>query len=214
MGLRHVRFVTGEIYHICNRSVAGIPIFQGKKEAELFLECGRYYNQEHPPIKFSVYRTNREKFSAERGRSIVRVLAYCIMPNHFHYLLRQETEGGVLLFIKKISNSFAHYYCLKHHHSGHLFAGNFRAVHIEDEYQLIHVSRYIHLNPVTAYLTEKPEAFPYSSYTAYISVAPSPFVDPSIVLGSFRSRRKYQRFVEDQKDYQRRLAKIKHLLLE
>ena len=214
MGLRRVRFVTGEIYHVYNRSIVNIPIFQGKQESELFLECSHYYNQERPPIKFSVYRTNRERFSPSRSKPLVTVLAYCIMPTHFHYLLRQEMDNGLLLFIKKISNSFAHYYSLKHHQAGHIFTGNFRAVHIEDEYQLLHVSRYIHLNPVTAYLTELPETYAYSSYKVYVEKASSIFVDPSIILGSFRSRKEYQRFTMDNKDYQRKLAKIKHLLLE
>lgn len=214
MGLRKTSFVNGEIYHVCNRAVAGIPVFQRQKEAELFLESALFYLQEDPPTRFSIYRTSRDRFSISSGNHIVTPLAFCIMPNHFHFLLKQNIDKGIQTFIKKISNSYAHYYGLKHSMKGHVFEGNFCAIHIEDEEQLLHVSRYIHLNPVTAYLVETPEAYAFSSYRDYITSTHSSFIDPSLILSSFRSRLAYKRFVDDQKDYQRTLARAKYLTLE
>ncbi|MCX6793506.1 MAG: transposase [Candidatus Gottesmanbacteria bacterium] len=215
MGLRKVPLITGEMYHIYNRSVMGTPIFEGKKEAEFFLAAAEYYMHEDPPVKFSLYRTRPQAFSPLPTKKLITVLAYCVMPNHFHFLVRQENDGGIQMHIRKATSSFAHYYGLKNHIHGHIFGGNFKAVHIENNEQLLHVSRYIYLNPVTAYMVEHPEDYTYSSYAAYISKAAlSRFVNTDFILGQFRSRGEYKRFVEDQKEYQRDLSRIKYLLLE
>ncbi|MBI2622289.1 transposase [Candidatus Microgenomates bacterium] len=136
------------------------------------------------------------------------------MPNHFHLMLRQEKDDGIKQFMHRISNSFAHYYAIKNKQRGHVFEGNFKAVHVETEEQLLHLSRYIHLNPVTAYLVNKPEDYPHSSYRVYLGEESSEIVDPTVAISHFSSREKYREFVMLQKDYQRKLQEIKHLLLE
>lgn len=211
---RKTPFISGEYYHIVNRSVGRMPIFSGERETTLFLEAAQFYHQLHPPTRFSIYRTSRDRFPINLDRRLVAIISYCLMPNHFHLLLRQEEEEGIKLFIQKLSNSFAHYYAVKHKSRGHVFQGNFHAVHIESDEQLVHVSRYIHLNPVTAYLVERPEDYPFSSYRIFLGKEVVSFVDSSPVLSHFSSREAYRRFVMDQKDYQRKLAGIKHLILE
>lgn len=215
MPVRKILLVTGEMYHVYNRSVMGTPIFQGKKETEFFLAAAEYYIHKDPPVKFSLYRAKPQAFSPLPTKKLITILAYCVMPNHFHFLFRQETDNGIQAHIQKTTSSFAHYYGLKHHVHGHIFEGNFKVVRIESNEQLLHVSRYIHLNPVTAYLVERPEDYIYSSYAAYINrVVLSKFVDTDSILGQFRSRSIYKRFVEDQKDYQRDLSRMKHLFFE
>lgn len=214
MPRRYILFASEEVYHIFNHSIAGMPIFKGSRENSLFLEAMRFYLQPQPPTKFSIYRKNRQSYPFTLEQKIVTIINYCLMPNHFHLTLRQEKEHGIRQFIQRISNSFAHYFSIKYKKRGHVFEDKFKAVHIEDEYQLIHLSRYIHLNPVTSYLVEKPEDYPYSSYRIYLGKEVSDMVDPSIVLSSFSSKKKYQEFVMAQKDYQRTLDRIKHLLLE
>lgn len=205
---------TGEVYHVYNRSIQKIPIFTGKRECDLFLESLRYYLQAQPPVKFSIYRTNREKYQVSLKDKIVTLVNYNLMPNHFHFTLRQETEDGIKKFIQKTCNSFAHYFNMKYDNKGSLFESSFQYVHITTNEQLIHLSRYIHLNAVTAYLVEKPEDYKYSSYRIYTGEEKSDFVDPSLVLDQFPSKEKYREFVMAQKDYQRELDKIKHLILE
>jgi len=214
MPIRKTILVPGETYHIYNRSVQGIPIFKGQRENEIFLETIKYYLQANPPTRFSIYRTNKDKFSINHDQKLVTIINYCLMPNHFHFTLRQEEENGIRRFIQKISNSFAHYFALKYQNSGPVFEGNFKAVRIESNEQLLHLSRYIHLNPVTAYLVENPEDYPYSSYLIYIRKEKSEIINPSIVLNQFRYPKQYQKFVLDQKDYQRSLQMIKHLIIE
>jgi len=206
---------TGEVYHILNRSVQKLPIFQGKRECNFFLEAMEYYLQVEPPVKLSLYKTNKDKFNIKKDENfLVKVVAYCLMPNHFHLILKQLAEEGIKKYIQRLTNSFAHYYSKKYESSGHLFGGNFKAVHVGSDEQLWHLSRYLHLNPVSGYLVENPEDYPFSSYGIYLGEKKSNFVDPSLVMENFSSPGKYKSFVEDRKDYQRVLEEIKRLTLE
>ncbi|MFQ5452512.1 MAG: transposase, partial [Candidatus Paceibacterota bacterium] len=146
---------------------------------------------------------------------LVRVLAYTIMPNHFHFLLRQEKEGGIQTFMQKLSNSFSHYYNTVNNSRGPVFEGTFEAVRIETEKQLLHVSRYIHLNAVTAHLVDEPRNYEFSSYGLYVSqerANKNSWIDTSIIMSYFKTSKHHQKFVIDNKDYQRRLHEIKHLI--
>jgi len=214
MPRRRVILANGEIYHIFNRSIAGIPIFKGVRETDIFLEAMRFYLQLKPPTKFSIYRKSKARYPISLEEKIVTIINYCLMPNHFHLILRQEKDDGVKNFMQRVSNSFAHYFSIKYKKRGHVFEDKYKAVHVETEEQLLHLSRYIHLNPVTAYLTEKPENYPFSAYLLYLGQNNTDFVDPSIVLSSFSSRKKYKDFVLAQIDYQRTLKEIEHLILE
>lgn len=214
MGLRKTILAIGEIYHIFNHSVQGIPIFKGKRECSIFLEATKFYLQPKPPTKFALYRKNKERYPIKLDKKLVTIINFCLMPNHFHITLRQESKDGIRKFIQRLTNSFAHYFSIKYKNKGPVFEGNFKAVRVEADEQLIHLSRYIHLNPVTAYLVEKPEDYPYSSYRIYLGKEKSEIVDSSPVLAHFSSPKKYEKFVLDQKDYQRKLERIKHLALE
>jgi putative transposase len=214
MGLRKTILATEEIYHVFNRSAQNVPIFKGEREYLLFLEATRFYLQENPPTRFSIYRTSKANFPIKLESRLVTIICFCLMPNHFHFILRQEKDNGIKQFIQKLTNSFAHYFILKYKTSGHIFGGNFKAVRIENENQLLHLSRYIHLNPVTAYLVKNPGDYPYSSYLIYLEKQPADFVDSSIVMGHFSKPEHYKNFVLSQKEYQRTLKEIGHLLLE
>lgn len=214
MPRRKVLFVTGETYHIFSRSIAGIPIFKGSRENDLFLDAMRFYLQPKPPTKFSIYRKSRNSFPLQIEQKIVTIVNYCLMPNHFHLTVRQEKDHGIKQFMQRLLNSFAHYYSIKYNKKGHLFEDKFKAVHITTEEQLVHLSRYIHLNPVTSYIVEKPEDHKYSSYRIYLGKESMDIIDPTLVLINFSSKDKYKEFVLSQKDYQRKLDEIKHLILE
>lgn len=214
MAGRKVILATGETYHVLNRSVQGIPIFKGKRECDLFTEAMSFYLQPNPPTKFSKYRVSRNKYPLALKEKLVIIINYCIMPNHFHFTIRQEQDEGIKKFIQKLTNSFAHYFNLKYKNRGHIFESNFKAIRIETEEQLLHLSRYIHLNPVTSYLVNDPKDYPYSSYRFYLGGGKSEMVDPSPILDQFSSGEKYREFVLSQIDYQRTLQAIKHLLLE
>lgn len=213
MALRKIVLATGEVYHIFNRSVREMPIFKGRRDYSLFAEAMKYYLQLRPPTRFSIYRIQKNKYPLCLREKIVTIINFCLMPTHFHFTLRQEKPSGIRQFIQRLSNSFAHYFNLKYHTGGPVFEGNFKAVRVENDEQLLHLSRYIHLNPVTSYLVEKPEDYFYSSYLTYLGKENFSIIDSSLIMSSI-SKENYQNFVLDQKDYQRQLNWIKHLILE
>jgi putative transposase len=214
MALRKTILANGETYHIFNRSVQGVRIFRGRREGEIFVEAMRFYLQPRPPTKFSKYRLSRDRYPIKVDEPLVTIINFCLMPNHFHFTLRQEKEEGIRKFIQRLLNSFAHYFSVKYKNRGPVFEGNFKAVRVENDEQLVHLSRYIHLNPVTACLVNKPEEYWHSSYRAYLDKEDLDFVDPTLVLDQFSSRRRYREFVLSQRDYQMSLDKIKHLMME
>lgn len=212
MPRRKTIFVVGEYYHVYNRSAFRQPILTRKGDLTIFHQLVQYYIQEKPPIKFSAYRTNPAKFKIDKN-SLVTVISYCYMPNHFHFTLKEEITNGIQKFMQKMLNSFSHYYKIKYDLKGPLFESSFKSKHIESNEQLLHLSRYHHLNPVTSYLVDNPEDYEYTSYCDYIQNNDS-FIDPSIVLKQFRSKNEYVKFVINRKDYQRDLDKIKHLIMQ
>ncbi len=214
MSTKRAILETEETYHVYNRSERGLKIFDSSRECELFLDTIQYYLQQKPPIKFSTYRKNPEKFYFVIQPKLVTIINYVLMPTHFHFTLRQQQDAGIQKFIQRISNSFAHYFNISHDGRGGVFERNFKAVRVESDYQLIHLSRYVHLNPVTSYLVENPQDYKYSSYRTYIGQENQAMIDSSEVLSHFTSIEQYKKFVMNQKNYQRELKKIKDLLLE
>ena len=216
--------VTGEVYHVFSKSIAGYKIFNAKKDYIRIQEMMKYFQIEGRPFKFSELARLKEVRSEgacqylekqeQRGKEIVQIVAYCIMPTHFHLLLKQLKDGGTSKYLGNILNSFTRYFNIKYKRKGPLWEGRFKNVRMESNDQLIHVTRYIHLNPVTAYLCKKPEDWQASSYKEYLKDVGLRrrlcAYDDLLEIDS----KAYQKFVEDQIDYQRELDKIKHLLLD
>ena len=139
------------------------------------------------------------------------------MPNHFHLLIKQNQEGGLTEFMSKLLNSYTKYYNTKHKRVGPLLQGTFKAVPIESDEQLMHVSRYIHLNPYTSEITQSLadlENYPYSSYSNYLETENSQLCVKEPVLDFFSSPAQYKEFVADHGDYSKELEIIKHILLD
>lgn len=222
MALRKTILATNEIYHVFNRGVEKRLIFLNKRDYARFIDTTSYYRFLSCPMKFSYLKKLASKeregvfrMLEEESKRLVDIFAFCLMPNHFHFLLKQLTDKGISKFIGKTTNGFSHYFNVRHDRSGHLFQGNFGAVRIEDDNQFIHVSRYIHLNPVTSYLMEMQDLifYEYSSYREYMGKS-SGFTDTKEVLAHFECPQEYKKFVENQADYARTLTDIKHLALE
>ncbi len=214
MPYRKVIFAVGEIYHIFNRSLQDIPIFKSNREIDNFLKAMEFYLMPTPPVKFSIYRRSRKSIPIDLTNPLVKIIAYCLMPNHFHFILFQNQENGIKTYVQRLINSYSHYFNIKNARRGPLFESPFKAVRIETEEQLLHLSRYIHLNPVTAYLVEHPADYPYSSFSTYLENKNFIPIESSIILSLFSTPQQYEEFVLARKDYQRELEKIKHLLLE
>ncbi len=219
---RKIVLVKDEIYHVFNRGVEKRQTFTSHREYQRAFETLKFYRFSNPPIRLSKFfniphekRLEIIKNMEEEHQPLVEIIAYCLMPNHFHFLLKQIADNGISIFISNFANSYVKYFNTKHDRVGPLFQGRFKAVHIEDDEQLIHISRYIHLNPAVASIIkpEDLEDYLWSSYPEYLNRS-NPFCTKEIVSSFFKSPAKYAEFVMDQIDYAKKLDEIKHLMLE
>ncbi len=222
MPARKTYLATGQIYHIFNRGVASSPIFTQKRDYTHFLDLMDYYQYSNITNKFSLFsqlsRKQRQKTIHElkaKNQRWVTLIAYCLMPNHFHFLIRQEAENGIREFMRLLQNSYSRYFNIKYQRHGALFGSRFKAVRVETEKQLLHLSRYIHLNPYSGYITKTLKSlskYPYSSFREYLDNSTPQRCHKNIILSYFKNRSEYKMFVFDRADYQRSLEEIKHLL--
>src|SRR5258708_7069643 len=156
MPRRRVEIRVGECYHIYNR---------GANRQEIFFEPDSYT---HFMRKLRELVTHPADGRASRDAA-ASVLAYCLMPNHYHLVVSVHSPN-----FSEAMRSFGQAYTQainrRFDRSGTLFEGRFQAIHIDREANLMHLSRYIHLNPVKARLVELPEAWEYSSYREYVGL--------------------------------------------
>ncbi len=213
MAYRLNPFTEQGIYHVFNRGVNRQGIFSDEKDYARFLQTLYYYQFSGPKPKFSTYKRFK-KNDFESNPKIVEIICFCLMPNHFHLMIRQLMEGGVVEFMSKITNSYTKYFNTKHSRTGYLVQGEFKAVSIENDEQLLHTSRYIHLNPLVADLTKDLAAYLYSSYPDFIGLSSSSLCNPEPILGFFNTKSSYKSFIEDHEGYARELHRIKHLLID
>lgn len=224
MPRRTVSLVNGQYYHVFNRSINKEPIFVRNRDCRRALETFSYYRFLNTPVRLSYYLslgpTRRQEIVrslGENATTFIDIITYAFMPNHFHFLLRQSVENGISRFLSLFQNSYSRYFTTKYERMGHLFQGQFRVVRIEDEEQLVHVNRYIHLNPYTSFVVksfEELELYPYSSFPEYLNRHLKSICSKEIILSRFPSLQSYRQFVFDQADYQRQLDRIKHLILK
>jgi len=208
-------FVKNSIFHVFNRSISNYKIFSSETITQRFIEVLDYYNNIENKKKFSELNDNEYSYKNllyHQDKAYVKFISYCIMPDHYHLLIKNNQNCLLSKYIARVENSYAKYFNLKFKRNGPLWSGRFKTVKIENNKQLLHVSRYLHLNPTTSNLVQKPENWYFSSYKDLIS-------NKKILKGyikeiSISTSVSYKKFVENNKDYQRKLKLIKKLLLE
>ncbi len=141
------------------------------------------------------------------------------MPNHFHLLIKQLTKEAIIDFMRALANSYVRYFNEKYERVGALFQGAYKGVLVDNEVYLLHLTRYIHLNPLELNPKEVPpvdrwhlkeilEKYPYSSYGDYLGRRHTGWVHPEEILAFFKTTQRtnlkdflsYQSFVEDYKE--------------
>ena len=148
---RKFQFSIGEFYHLYNRGNDKRVIFHQVNDYNRFLALLYVCNGTNPvdiSKHFSEGRSFAEILDIERGEQIVDIGAYCLMPNHFHLLVREKKENGISIFIKKLLTGYSMYYNKKYERSGALFENRFKATHADSDEYLKYLFSYIHLNPV------------------------------------------------------------------
>ena len=148
---RRMGFVTGQIYHfhLYNRSNRKAEVFHDRQDYLYFLRQLREYQQKYP----------------------VTLIAYCLMPNHYHLLVRQDGDGAISDMMQAFSTSLSKSYNQKYQTVGALFQGKFRDEHVGHTGYLMHLSRYVHRNPLKSRLCRAPENWEFSNYRDVLGFA-------------------------------------------
>lgn len=178
-------FVQGGFYHVFNRGNRKQDIFLQAKDYKRYLDKIKEYKEKHN----------------------VSIIAYCLMPNHIHLLLRQNGPETLSILIQKLHTSYSKYFNTKYDQVGHVFQDRFKAKIIDSDEYLQHLSRYIHLNPLR--LVKKLPSYKWSSYPSYIEDVDDEITNTKFILGYFKrknqtiddAKREYKLFVRSQEDY-------------
>jgi putative transposase len=149
--MRKIEFINDHYYHIFNRGVDKRAIFSSERDFSRFYESLYLFNDANYKHRDGHLFTRLGDLSCheinEEDRSpLVSIVSFCLMKNHFHLLLRQKVEGGISLFMKKITQGYSRYFNEVNERSGTLFEGRYKAVEVKADNHFLHMPRYIHLN--------------------------------------------------------------------
>lgn len=143
---RKTLLVPGEFYHLYNRGTDKRIIFNNDRDQERFVAL-LYLSNGDKPFHFKELNTETI-FSWDRGSSLVDILSYCLMNNHFHILVKEKTDNGISTFMHKLATAYTMYFNKINDRKGRLFETNFQVKHIDSDEYLKYVHAYIHLNPI------------------------------------------------------------------
>jgi len=226
MAIRRVPLVTGWIYHVFNRTIFKQDLFINQADYLRFswlaylLQFGR---RPFSPSVFFRATDNMQRLmlqSLTQKPRLVQILAFAWMPNHYHMILKQVADKGIQTYLSNLQNAYTRYFNVKNNQKGQLFNPQFKAVVIEDDEQFKHTTRYVILNPHTAYVVKDLEAlkvYPWTCLPEFLgqdSPIGVPLTETKPYLEMFESPDRLIKYILDQADYQRQLARIKHLMLE
>jgi len=196
MGTRKTSFANGEFYHVFNRGVDKRIIFTDKYDMDRFFKSLIEFNVVDPIG--SLYESSRNQCggpTATKEERLVNIIAYCLNPNHYHLILEQLVDGGLSEFMKRLGG-YTWYFNNKYKRSGFLFQGKFKAIHIDSNEYLLHVSAYVNLNdrvhkyggPIATPVESK------SSWAEYTEAGNNRTCEKEIILGQFENIEEYKEF--------------------
>lgn len=216
MPSKHVirSFAENSYYHVFNRGVEKRTIFEDPGDYKIF----KYYMFIYlAPLEkvLSVYPHLPLRLRPKNLSSELDLITYCLMPNHFHLLLKQTTKDAISKFMKQITDAYTRYFNNKNKRVGSLVQGPFKAAQIDSDNLLLHISRYIHLNPlVSGVIKDNLQSYPWSSFPAYLNQNQDNLIKKDEILNHFASTKDFEKFVLDQAEYAKELEKIKHAMIE
>ena len=218
--LRKDPFITGEYYHIYNRGIDKRIIFKSKKDYERFIMLLYLANSDNSfrldNILNKQYKTFSEVLVLDKDEPLVSIGAWCLMTNHFHLLIRQEADGGVTKFMRKLGVGYSMFFNIKYQRKGALFGGLFKSklIGVDDNY-MRQLFGYIHINPLEIEFPEWKdkinkssvninmkkflESYQYSSYLDYIGEdrIEKNIINPKNFPDYFQNSQSFQDFIEN-----------------
>jgi len=222
MSARKVPLVTGEFYHIYNRGVDKRTVFSDESDLERCMKSLEDFNVIEPigSIYEKSFADKRFGGQASKSGKLVNFVAYCVNPNHYHFLLEQVADNGIEKFMHRLGTGYTRYFNEKEKRSGSLFQGRFKAVHIDSNEYLLHASAYVNLNDRVHQLGGQASKLVQSrsSWGEYKGESKSNFCSKGIILEQFKNAKEYQKFaessVEDTMERRADLREMERDLLE
>lgn len=214
--MRKAQFVTGEYYHIFNRGVDKRSIFDGKYDYGRFMQSMEDFNTTEP-IGSIFEHSFRKRLQLgnpvsklEKGKPLVGFVAYCLNPNHYHFILHQLVDRGIEKFMHKLGLGYTKYFNQKNRRSGVLFQGPFKGIHIDSNEYLLYVSAYVNLNNRVHSLGN---GVSKSSWDEYFKNRAG-FCDKGVILDQFKNFSEYRNFARGALKIMLERKEMNHLLLE
>lgn len=220
--MKKPQFIKRQYYHIYNRGVEKINIFKSKYDVQRFLQSMEEFNTVEPIGSIYENRFNKKYKKKKLGsptpkskERLVEFVAYCLNPNHYHFIITPLIENGVQKFMHKLATGYTNYFNERYKRSGSLFQGGYKAVYIDSDGYLKHLSVYVNLNYKVHKLGSPTPKLWMSSWDEYICKSKTNFCKKDIVLGQFKNIKSYKEFAESSlKDIIKRKEEMKELLLE
>lgn len=191
------RFFDNGVYHIYNRGHNKMVVFRDNQDYKFFLQRLSEILSLQP---------SNSRWLKPLPKGSFTILAYCLMPNHFHFMIRQETKKPISKLIAKLLTSYSIYFNKKYDQVGAVFQSKYKSKEVDNDEYLVPLSAYIHRNPVK-FIT-----WPFSSLSSYLGSRREVFVDPTLVLNIFnKNSDQYRNYL---KTYSKAAALVADLTFE
>jgi putative transposase len=191
------QFAPNQYYHVFNRGVGKMDIFRDEQDWKFFLFRLKEILFPSTPTMGTIVKPKNGYIPKSLPAGAFSLVAYCLMPNHFHFLVRQNQITPVSKMISKLCTSYSKYFNQKYERVGSVFQGAFKAIVVENDAYLLWLSAYIHNNPRTAGLVERSETWLWGSYMDYLGLRGGKLCNKDSILGQLKNSFEYKNFVDD-----------------
>lgn len=225
MALRRKPFLQGEFYHVFTRGIDKRQTFLDPEDMGRFFLGMNAFNTLDPigsiyedhfrknPLRDKQQKTAKIVKKIRRDK-LVNFICYCINPNHYHFILEQLVEDGIKKFMQRIGTGYTKFFNNKYKRTGSLFQTPFKAVHVDSNEYLLHLSAYVNLNDRVHQLGSVASKLVRSSWNEYIGKSKDSFCEKDIILKQFKSSKEYKKFAEGALEWIRENKEAEKYLLE
>lgn len=221
--MRKTIYANGEYYHIYNRGVEKRDIFCDPSDYDRFLISMNLLNDLNDGLMiewrdFKKCNQNASldeflKLGFRKRKPLVEIVAYCLNPNHYHFILKQVCDAGVEKYLHKLGTSYTKYFNNKHKRSGVLFQGAYKAIQIDTNEYLLHLSAYVNKNNFIHGYSEN-NNWEYSSLPEFLGTRDNGLVSYGIITDQFTSRKEYSEFLDENSLYMKANKDMNEYIIE